>query len=45
MDGALPRRSSIEDFMTSRKKEDQAAERPMKKKLLIKERVPIKREL
>ena len=39
MDGALPRRSSNKDFMTSRKKEDQAVEGPTKKKLLMKERV------
>ena len=29
MDGALPRRSSIEDFMTSRKEEDEVAEGPV----------------
>jgi len=39
MDGALPRRSSNENFMTSSKEEDQAAEGPTKKKLLMNERV------
>jgi len=39
MDGALPRRSSKKDFMTSRKEGDQAVEGPTKKKLLMKEKV------
>ena len=45
MDGALPRRSSIKDFMTSRKEGDQAGEGPTKKKLLMKKESPVKREL
>jgi len=40
MDGALPRRISNKDFMTSRKEGGQAIEGPTKKKLLMKERVP-----
>jgi len=41
MDDTLPKRSSKKDFMTSRKKEDQAAEGPTKKNLMMKERVSI----